>query len=640
MEISDYELLLDSLQMAGVYVIRKDNHQILYFNQWMKKTVPDLVLGAVRHELWVDMLPEGRTEMKNENINDAHPWKGTVRIEAADVLWEKKIPASVVTVIPCKESTAGKKEREYIGKSLGNLFFAIYDIDLEEDVFHTVNQREEVKNILGTEMSFTEAIRIYSEHFVHSDCREEYVQKMSRTNLLEKLSESRPFVAMEYHRIKIDAEGVPEGDGWVRATVIATEFRDGKSSKALYVAQDISEVKKKEEMEHQMLKEACEAANRANASKSEFLSRMSHDIRTPMNAITGFLRLLDKQQEDGAKRKEYIRKIGDASEILLSILNNVLEMTKIESGKAALDEAVWDMGQICDSLYSLFAAQMQAKNITFEKNVDIQHHFVWCDTTKVHEIYSNILNNAYKYTSEGGKVSMHLTEIPSAQEGYASFQIEIEDNGIGISKDFMPHLFEDFSREHNTTHSKVAGTGLGMSIAKKLSEQMGGSIAVESELGKGTKFTVIMAFRIASETDFASRETEEETAAVFTGKRILLAEDNDLNAEIAMEILSAMGLEVERAEDGAVCIDKVEQAEEGYYDLILMDIQMPHVNGYQAAEAIRKMDCLSKASIPIAAMTANAFEDDKQNAYAAGMDAHLAKPIDLQKLMEALAELL
>ncbi len=381
-------------------------------------------------------------------------------------------------------------------------------------------------------------------------------------------------------------------------------------------------------------------AEDANRAKTDFLFNMSHDIRTPMNAITGFLRLLEKQQEDGAKRREYIRKISDASEILLSILNNVLEMSKIESGKAVLDESACEIQQMFESQYSLFAAQMQAKNITFEKNMDIQHHFVWCDQTKLQEVSFNILNNAFQYTPEGGSVSMRLTELPSGKEGYACYKAEIEDNGIGISEEFLPYLFEDFSRERNTTYSKVAGTGLGMSIAKRLMERMGGSIEVESKLGEGTQFTIFMTCRIAAETDFAGSPAEDGAVMDFSGKRILLAEDNELNAEIAMEILKGMGLGVEWAEDGDICLERMRQAGEGYYDLVLMDIQMPNRNGYQASEAIRNMDSLSKAGIPIVAMTANAFEEDKQNAYAAGMDAHLAKPIDIQKLRKVLADYL
>lgn len=381
-------------------------------------------------------------------------------------------------------------------------------------------------------------------------------------------------------------------------------------------------------------------AEEANRAKTDFLFNMSHDIRTPMNAITGFLRLLDKQQEDAESRRDYIRKISDASEILLSIINNVLEMSKIESGKTILNETVCDMEQMCHSMYSLFVTDMQAKNIHFEKSTVLQHPLVWCDTAKFREICFNILNNAYKYTPGGGDVSIHLTELPSDKDGYAYFKTEIADSGVGISSEFIPLLFDDFSREHNTTQSKIAGTGLGMSIAKKLTELMGGTIEVESEVGKGTKFTVITAHRIASEPDCPGCQPEHETADGFSGKRILLAEDNDLNAEIASEILREMGFQVEWAKDGAVCVDMIEKADAKYYDIVLMDIQMPNMNGYQAARAIRRLDNLAKAGIPIVAMTANTFEEDKKNAYAAGMDAHLAKPIEIQKLIETLAGLL
>ena len=382
-------------------------------------------------------------------------------------------------------------------------------------------------------------------------------------------------------------------------------------------------------------------AETASKAKTDFLFSMSHDIRTPMNAIIGFLHLLDEQQEEPARRKEYIRKIEDSSELLLSIINNVLAMSQIEGGKTVLEESAWSAEQMMDSVCSPLASQMQAKNITFEKTLEVQHPFVWCDMPKLQEVYLNILNNANTYTPAGGKVSMRLTEIPSDQEGYVCFKTEIEDNGIGIAKEFLPHLFEAFSREHDTTHSKIAGTGLGMTIVKRLTELMGGTVAVESEAGKGTTFTVIIPHRMASEADIIrGGKAEGKAPADFSGKRILLAEDNDLNAEIAMELLTEMGLAVEWARDGDICVSMMERAEGGYYDLILMDIQMPDMNGYQAAEAIRKMDDPSKAGIPIVAMTANAFEEDKENAYAAGMNAHLAKPADIQKMMKTLAEFL
>lgn len=381
-------------------------------------------------------------------------------------------------------------------------------------------------------------------------------------------------------------------------------------------------------------------AEAASKAKTDFLFSMSHDIRTPMNAIIGFLHLLDKQQEEPARRSEYIHKMEASSELLLSIINNVLAMSQIEGGKTALEETAWSAEQMMDSACSLLAPQMREKNITFEKALDVQHPFVWCDMPKLQEIYLNILNNAQKYTPSGGKVLMRLTELTSDREGYVLFKTEIEDDGIGISEEFMPQLFDAFSRELDTTHSKIAGTGLGMAIVKRLTELMGGTVEAESEPGKGTRITVILPHRIASEADIRDQKTERKSLADFSGKRLLIAEDNDLNAEIAAELLTQMGFEVERAWDGDICVSMVEQAEGKYYDLILMDIQMPNMNGYQAAAAIRAMGDPSKAGIPIIAMTANAFEEDKQDAYAAGMNAHLAKPVDIRKMVEILAEFL
>ena len=381
-------------------------------------------------------------------------------------------------------------------------------------------------------------------------------------------------------------------------------------------------------------------AEAASKAKSEFLFSMSHDIRTPINAIIGFLHLLAEQQDDPEKRKEYIPKIESASELLLSIINNVLEMSKLEGGADVVEETVWSAGQMVDAPCSLISPQMSEKRITLKTAIDVQHPFVWCDRAKVQEIYLNLLNNAYKYTPDGGVVSMRLTEIPSDTEGMACFKTEIADTGIGIEKEFMPHLFEAFAREQDTTHSKIVGAGLGLAIVKCLTELMGGSVTVESEAGKGSKFTVILSHRIASESEIRDFQTEASALADFSGKRILLAEDNELNAEIAIELLSEMGLTVEWARDGDVCAAMVEQAEAAYYDLILMDVQMPNMNGYQATEAIRGMEDPAKAGIPIVAMTANAFEEDKRNAYASGMDAHLAKPLDIAKLKETLADFL
>lgn len=390
-------------------------------------------------------------------------------------------------------------------------------------------------------------------------------------------------------------------------------------------------------MEAQRAFARAEAASRA---KTDFLFSMSHDIRTPMNAVIGFSRLLEKQQEDPARRGEYIRKIRDAGELLLSIINNVLEMSQLERGKAALEEAVWSAERLADSVCSPLAPRMREKGIAFEWSVEVRHPFIWCDAAKFQQACLNILNNACQYTPGGGSVSLRLTELPAEREGYALYKTEIQDTGTGISEEFLPHLFEAFSRERDTTHGKVPGTGLGMTIVKKLAELMGGSVGVESEAGRGTKVTLLVPHRVALEADVPGGGDGAVADPVFSGKRILLAEDNDLNAEIAAELLGELGFQVERAQDGDVCLSMLEQAGEGYYDLILMDIQMPNMDGYQAARAIREMDDPAKAGIPIAAMSANALEEDRERAWAAGMDAHLPKPADIQKLTETLTGLL
>ena len=410
------------------------------------------------------------------------------------------------------------------------------------------------------------------------------------------------------------------------------------------------DVRKKEEYIRKMdainkeLEELKRKAEAANNAKTTFLFNMSHDIRTPMNAIIGYTELISKNKENQEKLDDYIAKIRFSSDFLLSLINNVLELARIESGNTVLTESVWSVHQFNESLFSVFDESMKKKNIQFTKIVNVQHPYVYCDTVKLREIYLNILSNAYKYTPEGGTVCMELKELPTEREGYARFQITVTDSGIGISKEFLPHLFEEFARE-KSVRSSIEGTGLGMPIVKKLVELMGGSITVTSELGKGTTFVLTLSHRIA-EHELAEKEdrkiAEIKTAAARSNskQRILLAEDNELNAEIAMELLAEAGFEVDRAEDGAVCVEMLDRADPDYYDLILMDVQMPNLNGYEATRKIRALNDEEKANIPIIAMTANAFDEDKQNAFAAGMNAHIAKPIDMKMLMQTLEEVL
>ena len=385
-------------------------------------------------------------------------------------------------------------------------------------------------------------------------------------------------------------------------------------------------------------RKAQQQAEKANAAKSTFLFNMSHDIRTPMNALLGYNQLMKKELTD-PKLLHYQEKIEQSGNLLLSIINNVLDMARIESGKMELDENYAQVGEILKEVDGVFSSEAKKKGITLTYETQVTHPHILCDVTKVQQIFVNLVSNAVKYTPSGGIVTIRSQEIPCEQEGFVKIKTEVSDNGIGMSKEYLPTLFDSFSRERNTTIGKVAGTGLGMAIVKATIDRMGGSIDVQSELGKGTTFTVILQHKIADEKYYRQKSESRSVSdrkEIVQGKHILLAEDNDLNAEIAMTILEEMGLKVDRVEDGVQCVGKIEQMPEESYDLILMDIQMPNMDGYKAAETIRGLSDQKKADIPIVAMTANAFEEDRRMAFSKGMNGHIAKPIDAHKVEEML----
>ena len=390
------------------------------------------------------------------------------------------------------------------------------------------------------------------------------------------------------------------------------------------------------------LKEALERAESASEAKTNFLSNMSHDIRTPMNALLGYTMMLKPKIKD-EQLLGYVEKMERSGKLLLSIINHVLDMARIESGRMEVNEVYTRVGIDIEEVISVFSLEAKKKNIRLLTSVQVEHGHIMADLTKIREIFSNLLSNAIKYTPEGGTVQLNVRELPCSRPGYTCIQAEIADNGIGMSKEYLPTLFDAFTRERNTTVAKISGTGLGMPIVKNLVEMQGGTIEVESEPGKGSRFIVTLEHPIADEAHYKPQEQEAKSAQgaeLLKGKHILLAEDNDLNAEIALFILRNMGLEVERVEDGAQCVSRLEQQPAGTYDLIFMDVQMPQMDGYEATQTICALDDKEKAAIPIVAMTANAFAEDRERALAAGMNGHIAKPIDVKKLERVLVKLL
>ena len=379
-------------------------------------------------------------------------------------------------------------------------------------------------------------------------------------------------------------------------------------------------------------------AEKANAAKSDFLFNMSHDIRTPMNALLGYNELMKRELTD-PKLLDYQEKMEQSGNLLLSIINNVLDMAKIESGKMELDENYVKIRDVYQGVYKIFQAEAEKKGIHLEMEYEVQHEHVICDETKNREIFLNLISNAVKYTASGGRVTIRITELDCDRDDYVRIRTQVIDTGIGMSEEFLPSLFDAFARERNTTVGKVAGTGLGMPIIKKYIDMMGGTIEAESKLGEGSKFTVTLEYRIADKS-YYEQDTEkssdmDETDRI-NGKHVLLAEDNDLNAEIAEFILEDMGLMVDRVEDGVQCVARIEQKPAGTYDLILMDIQMPNMDGYKATQAIRRLADKEKSGIPIIAMTANAFEEDRKKALEKGMNGHIAKPVDIEKMRKIL----
>ena len=399
--------------------------------------------------------------------------------------------------------------------------------------------------------------------------------------------------------------------------------------------------KQREKLYTEEIRKSAEKARKANEAKTRFLFNMSHDIRTPMNAIVGFSGLLEKSLHDEKKSLGYIKKIRVSSDILLTIINQVLEMARIESGKITLNPESVNIREMVEAMNTVFESSLTKKSLEYQCSLNVVHDQILCDKTKMEEIILNVVSNSIKYTNPHGKITVSIDELDSEDEKNADYKVVVEDNGIGMSQDYLPHIFEEFSREHTSTETRVAGTGLGLPIVKSLVDRMGGTIEVESEEGKGTRFIMKFSFPVSLENQVREKEKQNipDITEKLEGKRILLAEDNELNAEIAETVLEETGIKVKHVEDGIQCIEELKKMPEKYYDVILMDVQMPNMDGYTATQRIRDLDD-SRAEIPIIAMTANAYDEDRRKAQEAGMDGFLAKPLDVEEMLRLLAQII
>ena len=424
---------------------------------------------------------------------------------------------------------------------------------------------------------------------------------------------------------------------YITMVYIPVEVKKDVVYKGIILFRNITSEKSKEIEANRKLSQALNAAREASNAKTTFLFNMSHDIRTPMNAVMGFTAMAKKHIEEKETIKKYLDKIDIAGKQLLSLVNQVLEMSRIESGKIILSEQKCNLENVIKALSTTYGSHAETKGILFTATItNLEHKMVLIDSDRINQIAANIIGNAIKYTNENGSIMCTLEEEKCDREGYGMYTLVVEDSGIGMSSDFIEHIYDEFTRESSTTVSRIQGTGLGMTIVKKLTDIMNGTIKIDSKKGQGTKIAVSIPMKWCKDLSPETAEQKTVTTIPLKDMKVLLVEDNEMNREIAEEILTENGLVVDTANDGDIAVDKVRRAPPGAYNLILMDVQMPRMNGYDATKAIRKLEDPQKSKVPIIAMTANAFEEDKKNALAAGMNGHLAKPIDVQKLIQTL----
>lgn len=551
-----------------------------------------------------------------------------------------------------------EKERELSSSkihSLTRLFISSYYLNLQTGKCEYLSKEDErTENYLtgdfykNVPQSYKEAIRSYVDNFVHQEDKETYLAMCDDAYIVKNLSVEKQFYYFNYRQV-VDGK-----EKWYRMHVIAAAFfPNGEAKSAVMGIMDVDSQVRNEISQKAAVEEALVQAENANKAKSDFLSSMSHDIRTPMNAIMGFTTLAQNHIEDKVAVQSYLRKILSAGQHLLNLINDILDMSRIESGKIHIQEDEVSLNEIVYEIENLMQSMVEEKRLKFIVNKNIVNNYVFCDKLRLNQILINLLGNAVKFTPEGGTITLDIKQEMVAPEGYGVYFFKVKDNGVGIAKEFHEKIFEAFEREKITEQKGIQGTGLGLAITKNIIEMMGGRISLESEVGKGTEFTVKVMFalqdvddaELSMEESLEQKEQKEkqersEQRELFKNRKILLVEDNNLNREIARIFLKEEGFIVDEATNGQEAIDMLSSAKDGEYAVILMDIQMPVMDGYEATREIRNLPNRMLAHTPIIAMTANAFEEEKKKALACGMNGHVAKPIDVNILFKTIEGIL
>ena len=524
-----------------------------------------------------------------------------------------------------------KKTRQAL-HALGTAYYHISRLNLKTKKIELVKRSREM------DMGIKENTADWDPQFkiIEDIIAEPFVQKYMEFFDIQTMS------ARLHNKESMSSEFKKKDGSWFLSMVVPQSYdKNGNVTSVLFANRDVTDEKLRELKQEEELREAKLKAECANKAKSSFLLNMSHDIRTPMNAIIGYAELSSRHLQETDKLGRYLEEIQICGKELLSMLGNVLDLARIENNKVEMEYTVSNVHECFENCVIMFQQQAESKNQTISLTEQIMYPYVYMDEPHLSEVCLNIISNAIKYTNTGGWISCNVVQKSCEKEDWCNMIISITDNGIGMSEEFQKRVFETFERERNTTSSHIEGSGIGMGITKKLVELMDGTIEVKSKQGKGSTFTVTIPCRKASEDDsLVKKNSNLRNKNCLNGVRILLVEDNEINTEIATELLTEEGCIVETANDGVACIDMIEKADADYYKMILMDIQMPVMNGYDATLAIRKMKDTKKARIPIIAMTANAFAEDAQKGFSVGMNAHVAKPVDMNILVPTMLKFL